>query len=248
MFVSIGRKLANKLKRPRSRGNSAKSTPSATPTHSAPPSPLKKVFRDDVFDFEEQETDPSCTKATDDSGTSSRSFTFSKDFDKNGVLYYLGKHGRTFWNNPADTLQVMVTFSDHGDGEIVGQASDAASRKPITCRTKSGKKSWICYDLGRSRRLVINHYTLRHGGPSKEMALQHWRLEGSENGNDWVTLFTHFNEQALQKKYGTGSWPIKGAPTAYRYFRIIQIGPNTSGSHELSIGGIELYGTLYETS
>ena len=78
VLTSIGRKLANKLKRPRSRGSSArssaKSTPMATPTHSAPASPLKKAFRDDVFDFDEDHIDPSCTKATADGDSSSSKF------------------------------------------------------------------------------------------------------------------------------------------------------------------------------
>lgn len=175
-------------------------------------------------------------------------FTFSKDFDKNGVFYYIGKHGRPFWNNPADTLQVMVSFSDHGEGEIVGVPSDSASRKSVTCHTKNGEKSWICYDLGRVRRLIPNYYTLRHGGSSKELALQHWRLEGSEEGDNWVCLSSHFNDMALHKKYGTSSWPITRDHKAFRFFRVIQAGPNASGSHELSVGGIEMYGTLLETA
>ena len=173
-------------------------------------------------------------------------FTFAKDFDKNGVLYYIGKHGRPFWNNPAETLQVMVLFSEHGEGNIVGVVSDALSRKPVTCRTRNGEKSWISYDLGRLRRLIPNYYTLRHGSSSKDMALQHWRFEGSENGVDWVCLDTRFNESALQRKYGTSSWPITGSHVAFRYLRVMQTGPNNSGTHELSVGGIEFYGKLLE--
>lgn len=71
VLTSIGRRLVNKLKRPRSRGSSTRTTPSATPTHSAPASPLKKAFRDDLFDFNFDETDPSCAKATADGDTAS---------------------------------------------------------------------------------------------------------------------------------------------------------------------------------
>eukprot|EP00118_Oscarella_pearsei_P000810 m.5859 g.5859 ORF g.5859 m.5859 type:complete len:201 (+) comp14307_c0_seq1:270-872(+) len=173
-------------------------------------------------------------------------FAYSKDFDKNGIVYYLGKNGRPAFQNPAETLQLMVTQSEQGDGEGIGCLEDVTGRKNAVFRTRNGPKSWMCFDFGIERAVAPKYYTLRHGGGDKSFALLHWRFEGSDDGERWTTLDTRFNDDQLHRRFGCGSWPVVGQATAVRFLRVVQTGPNASGSFQLSLGGFEVYGTLYE--
>jgi hypothetical protein len=70
--------------------------------------------------------------------------------------------------------------------------------------------------------------------------------------NSWVTLRTHTNDLSLSAgPYSTVDFDIKSSPPAtegapkgvgFRHFRILQTGPNSSGTHHLMCSGIELYG------
>ena len=40
----------------------------------------------------------------------------------------------------------------------------------------------------------------------------------------------------------TAAWPVDAGGKAFRHFRILQTGPNSSGHHYLMCAGIELYG------
>ena len=142
----------------------------------------------------------------------------------------------------------MITVSDHGTGDVIGRPEDIVGRKNAVFRTKNGEKSWICFDLGYSRAIAPTRYALRHGAADKSHALQHWRLEGSESGASWTILSVHFNENALHRRFGTGSWRIDAPKAPIRFVRVVQTGPNASGSHELCLGGFEVYGTLYYES
>ncbi len=53
----------------------------------------------------------------------------------------------------------------------------------------------------------------------------------------------------LKRKGATSTWAVdadklRDTKGGYRYFRIIQIGKNSSGSDNLSLSGIEIYGKI----
>jgi hypothetical protein len=59
----------------------------------------------------------------------------------------------------------------------------------------------------------------------------------------------HTDDQSLPNRgFGVAHWPVGGVTEAYRHFRIVQTGKNSSGSSEkqnenvLLCAGIELYG------
>jgi hypothetical protein len=69
-------------------------------------------------------------------------------------------------------------------------------------------------------------------------------------------LKIHKDDRSIGGDYGVGAWPIK-TQLAFRYFRLIQTGPNARSDLERKddewinvfvVGGLELYGTVIITS
>jgi len=90
-----------------------------------------------------------------------------------------------------------------------------------------------------------------------------WQFEGSLDKENWEILDRRVYltddpsansemetvRNALKKKGATSTWAIdseklKGTKNGFRYFRIVQIGKNSSGSDNLSLSGIEIYGKV----
>lgn len=87
-----------------------------------------------------------------------------------------------------------------------------------------------------------------------------WKLEGSTDKVVWNTLDIrqHLAEnsqfdtpdlkaerEALKMRGATSTWGLDGNlvnDEAFRYFRVIQISKNSSGSDNLGLSGFELYG------
>ncbi len=157
-----------------------------------------------------------------------------RDFSSSGVVRALNTNGST---------EVCATRSSEGPGE----ASDVFCYEiGKTSGTKEKKGSWWCIDLGTNYLLVITHYALRHGKSDGESYLQEWQLQGSVDGDTWKNLVTGDNPSNTSPfrdphGYYTGTWSVKGEVGAFRYFRILQTGSNSSGSYGLYLSGFELY-------
>ena len=48
--------------------------------------------------------------------------------------------------------------------------------------------------------------------------------------------------------FSVAAWPVAHSPSspAFRYFRVIQTGANTSGNHRLYCRGFDIYGFLFK--
>lgn len=170
-----------------------------------------------------------------------RLFQWSSDFDKKGVLYYLGtREYRTEWQNPFLQKLVDVTWSSLEKGK----APAIFEREPSECWTQDVPSSWFTIDLGAGRSLRITAYTLRHGGGTKQDLIRNWTLKGSVDGKEFTTLMRHKDDESLSTAFATMTWTISGVSQAYRFFKVIQTGHNSSKHNFLSIGGVELYGEL----
>ena len=88
--------------------------------------------------------------------TSKVSFTYARDFDENGIIYWIGTNGKTVtdWVNPASVGLVVVTSSE-GKSLPYGKLEDVLSRDAaaLNCHTNDDKyvttkrevKSFISY-------------------------------------------------------------------------------------------------------
>jgi hypothetical protein len=111
--------------------------------------------------------------------------------------------------------------------------------------TQDVPSSWIQIDFGPQRLLKPTHYTLRHGSNSKQDCLRNWVLKASTDATNWEVLMRHIGDESLNSNFATHTWEIRNCTKAYRYFRIVQTGHNSSYHNFLSISGIEFYGQLY---
>ena len=103
--------------------------------------------------------------------------------------------------------------------------------------------AWVSLDLSLKHRLRCTAYAIRSDAHSSQK-LRHWELQGSACGEEWEMLRRHVNDETLEcRRFSVGSWSVSPSD-AYRYFRIVQTGPNSSKRNNIMIHGWELYGDL----
>eukprot|EP00656_Telonema_subtile_P031483 TRINITY_DN3444_c0_g1_i1.p1 TRINITY_DN3444_c0_g1~~TRINITY_DN3444_c0_g1_i1.p1 ORF type:complete len:303 (-),score=48.37 TRINITY_DN3444_c0_g1_i1:244-1152(-) len=193
-------------------------------------------------------------------GKDVRMCSFVSDMDRNGMLHYIGTNqGRALWNNPSINGQVTVMASSCAHGEV----HDLVGRTIANFRTRDEQGSWIIIDLGERRRARVSHYTIM-SRQFKSHYLKHWVLEASVQGAEWVALSTHCDEDSLAGGLGKfHTWEIgvqanladvtsaadadsvDDLPSEFvRFLRLRQLGSNSSGSHNLMLSCVEIYGLL----
>jgi hypothetical protein len=179
-------------------------------------------------------------------------FVHQRDFDENGIFYWIGTNGRTHreWVNPSRASLVLASSVD-GRQLPFGTLDDIFSRESsaLNCHTNDKSDGWVAVDTGLM--IIPTAYTLRHSKGYSRSALRHWRFEGSTDDKTWVTISTHANDTSLNDPGSTHTWQLEpqpdaeGNPRAFRHFRIKIAGPVASGSsHYISLCGLELYGQI----
>lgn len=113
---------------------------------------------------------------------SGRVFHYENDFDKYGVLYWMGSNFRTVaWEHPGSNsdLAKRVIASRSSDKE--GSASDLLDHEHIKKKrscTEAEQESWWRVELSKKYSLYLAHDTLRHGRDNGDSFLRNWQLEG----------------------------------------------------------------------
>lgn len=67
-----------------------------------------------------------------------------------------------------------------------------------------------------------------------------------DESQSWDVLRRHTDDSSLNGPYAMRTWPVESTK-AYRAFRVLQTGHNSSNHNYLVLSGIEFYGELYET-
>jgi hypothetical protein len=181
-----------------------------------------------------------------------KTFVCKEPFDENGLLYWLGsREGTAPYTNPLSIGAVGVNSSGVGNGSA--PLSFFVSNIAIygeSCFTEISENAWMGVDIGAGRLLCPSAYCLRHDTQSSRGVLRNWILEGrstDQSGDGWVTLSTHRDDESLALNPGSVAlFQINSdSLDAYRYFRIVITGPNSSGKLRLMCSGFEIYGSLY---
>lgn len=171
-------------------------------------------------------------------------FTYSEDFDENGILYFLGAQGnQQAWKNPALTDEVAVCSS-----ALVKDSSEISyfvGRSTVRLVTKPEDNAWMQVDF-KDKLIQPSYYTLKHYISWDTECLRNWILQASNDGIHWVTVKKHEEDGALSEKGGTHTWPVQSRG-AYRIWRIKQTGLNSNKHKYLACSGIEFYGQLFLT-
>lgn len=184
---------------------------------------------------------------------SRRVFCYEKDFDNKGVIYAMGSSfGKTKWANPSSTSDLSMTVTATRSSDKVGSANnllDNIHDPVVESGTKSDNEAWWCVALSEEYSLHLTHYTLRHGLNAGHSFLRNWQLEGSLDGSYWEVLKIHENDLKLgQPPPYIATWKIDRKVEAFRYFKIVQKGKNSTNTYNLYLSGIELYGELIKRS
>jgi len=176
-----------------------------------------------------------------------KQFTYSHDFDENGICYFLATHGGNVpWSNPCSQGLVNVTASSVMTDSVPMDAVVGLST--VRCVTRAFPNSWVCIDF-IGRRIAPSHYTIRHYSSWDTEALRCWQLQGSVDGSTWTVLVNHVNDESLQVRGGSHTWEVpQNEPTFFSMFRILQTSENSNKHHFLAISGFEIYGTLLTNS
>ncbi len=166
------------------------------------------------------------------------------------MLFHLGTAGGTrAYQNPHAAGAVVASMSSRDDGDPA-RFVEHTHASPVCNQTACVADSWMAVDL-KAARLVPNHYALRSAAHGSHK-LRHWRLEASNDGQAWTILRAHGSDASLRDEpMSVAAWPLDAAAVAgrsFRHFRIVQTGPNSSGTNHLVCAGIELYGVLTDAS
>ncbi|KAK8870281.1 hypothetical protein M9Y10_008159 [Tritrichomonas musculus] len=114
--------------------------------------------------------------------------------------------------------------------------------------TGSKNDHHIRFDF-KSRKIDISRYSVRTGPKPKNIDhLKSWKLEGSNDGKNFVLLDKQENSSQLNGKQNVFvSEPIK-CQEPYRYIQLTMIGKNWSGHRQLFLQKIEFFGKIYGDS
>lgn len=182
---------------------------------------------------------------------------YKYDYDTCGLFYYLGTLGnRTAYKNPHEIGQVIACASSIGKGKL----SDIVGRDLINFRTLNEENAFVGVDLGDGRSFIPTSYSIRNRN-SPQHVMVSWSLEGSNDRINFEVLDRRcfcYEDKDLQKKYEKmrnaltvpgriTTWGVDPNvrykhPYGFRYIYLRQIERNSSGSYNLAISGIELYG------
>jgi len=171
-------------------------------------------------------------------------FAYESEWDENGVLYYLGSRGKKeSFRNPMGRGEVVVSSSGVGFGRL----EDFVGRQFVNLRTRNEPDSFLAIDLREDRCLIVTDYVLR-GRNLPSHALCSWELQGSVDGIEWQTIDRVYECDRLRQPSAAAHFTVDpshggdAVNAAFRCVRLVQIGKNSSGSHNLVLSGMELYG------
>jgi len=168
-------------------------------------------------------------------------------FGDTGIVAHLAGRPGSAYQNPAEAGLIAVTSSTLMHDSM--PASAIVGNEVVRCCTKPLPNSWFEVDF-RQYRVAPTHYSLRHYASWDVEALRSWVLEGSTDGLGWYVLSRIENDDSLDKRGDTQTWPVDNhfAGVFVRYLRLTQKGPNSNNHHYLALSGLEVHGQLAKMS
>ena len=144
-----------------------------------------------------------------------------------------------------------------------GKPEDVCGRTVVNCRTGNEPFSYFGVDIGEGRQLLPTCYSIRNRNITTHVMLN-WHFEGSNDKVNWTVLDRRLyltgnqaedvnfedEKKLLCQKGASSTWGIDTdifreiGFEGFRYFRIIQVGKNSSGSDNLALSGMEIYGRV----
>ena len=175
-----------------------------------------------------------------------KAFEYASDFDKNGIIYWLGTdYGKNQqWKNPADPAMNLNLVTV----KVCKKKADSQpphcfiGRTTVRCLSDEQQNAWFSVDF-QDRYIKPTLYSLRHYTSWKIEALRSWEFQGSVDGQNWITLKKHENDTSLNDKGKTKTWNVD-CNEWYSHFRVRMLDKNDNGHWYLCCSGFEIYGHL----
>ena len=156
-----------------------------------------------------------------------------------GIIAYLTKN---CGGNVHDKGAVEITASSVWDNTSTFHPKNAADlgTGSFFC-SKNEPNSWICYDF-KKLRVTPKRYSVRtHSGSGFPRS---WKVEGSEDGNTWITLDYRPDSDDLNGNLRAQTFNIFYTKEAYRFLRFRQLSRNWNDNDHLIIESLEFFGIL----
>eukprot|EP01130_Rhizamoeba_saxonica_P003975 TRINITY_DN1644_c0_g1_i1.p1 TRINITY_DN1644_c0_g1~~TRINITY_DN1644_c0_g1_i1.p1 ORF type:complete len:438 (-),score=84.55 TRINITY_DN1644_c0_g1_i1:1012-2325(-) len=168
---------------------------------------------------------------------------FETSESKLGIIRWLGSDGgRKDFSIEFAKMNIAIVASSI---EIGISDSLYDFRVATELWTQDIPASWFVIKF-KNHKVVPHAYTLQHGGNYKADSLRNWDFQGSSDGEVWKVLKSHRKDSSLNGKFASYTWEIEPDDTAYKLFRILQVGRNSSLHNFLVVSGIEIYGQLWD--
>eukprot|EP00516_Mucochytrium_quahogii_P002569 CAMPEP_0203745666 /NCGR_PEP_ID=MMETSP0098-20131031/1332_1 /ASSEMBLY_ACC=CAM_ASM_000208 /TAXON_ID=96639 /ORGANISM=" , Strain NY0313808BC1" /LENGTH=547 /DNA_ID=CAMNT_0050633511 /DNA_START=2143 /DNA_END=3783 /DNA_ORIENTATION=+ len=176
---------------------------------------------------------------------------YEDDTENRGVIHYLGsKENTNAFSNPAlfspdSPCLVVLRASSRIEGDLASLAGFKHYDGSFF-ETDSALSSWVSVEFPSP--IAPSHYTLGYYVNGEDHVPRNWVLQGSQDNTTWATLKVHENDVALDGDMHLATWKIpKQANTKgpFRFFRIMQTGPTSTGTMFLVLSFIEFFGTIF---
>eukprot|EP01083_Nonionella_stella_P025632 70606_1 len=172
-------------------------------------------------------------------------FEYERDFDRNGIIYFLGcDYGNDDWQNPSEKGIIQIQSTKiHDESKSIHHF---VGREAARSMTNGEENAWFSIDF-KGLQVKPTHYTLRHYISNDDYCLRNWDFEGSaDGGKEWTIIRQHTNDTSLQGKGASHTWKVDECNAFYSLFRIRMTGKDSGGfgSWSLCCSGFEIYGQL----
>jgi hypothetical protein len=162
-----------------------------------------------------------------------------------GLLHHLSKACR---GNVHRQGVVAVSASGVWNDEYRFLPEHAADpTTDATFQSKREKPSWLCYDF-KDGRVRITHYSIRSQpeGAAGFCNLKSWRVEGSNDEKNWVSLDERKDNKVLNAKNAIHTFSVEKKELC-RYLRLVQTGPSWAQNDVIWIAAFELFREYFPT-
>ncbi|WP_108866824.1 basic secretory protein-like protein [Aquimarina aquimarini] len=129
-----------------------------------------------------------------------------------------------------------IISDEHADSPAREGINNLIDNKASTKYLTFHNSGWVQYQATKTYKVAS--YTITSGNDAPERDPKNWSLQGSVNGNSWVTLDQRSNEDFTSRRQKR-TFSVQGA-AAYSYYRLSLT--NNSGSI-LQVAEIEFFGT-----
>lgn len=160
---------------------------------------------------------------------------------KNGFISWIGSNKNSqAWTNPAECGLVKISASSASENSPMNAVINQMGECFVT---EDQEDSWVMIEISPYF-IIPSYYSLRSGDKFGDR-LRNWEIQGSNDGENWVTLRTHSEDESITSNEYFG-FSIERCKIECKFLRVKQMGKNSRGNFHLSIGGFEVFGMLFE--